>query len=303
MVTYNQNGGYNNPFPQQPQHNFGGGSEFAPQMNHYLNKLNDDKDRASHAAVISQVTRAAQKAQTLHPEIPQRVYDDISRQYIAADASFKKSFRKMQQSGPNGVPPDSSWLHMQANMLQEQHSKRIYNSIINKYGDQGATAMRVMRDEMNPGLIHSATKLVYDSDRGGLQVGNILGAIAGFFAGQHLVEKAGAGGWMAIAGIALITGLGGLLGNKISNGISGYVKQRAAEKQHGQGHSKGHSAPDHSKGKGVANHTADTLTEPPQKTMVASNEAQSEHHVDSRDIGQFASPTFPKNTTSTEKII
>ena len=141
---------------------------------------------------------AVEKAQARHPEIAPEIFHDIRHAYG-------------KKSGSN---------------LQGDYD-RIYHETLKKYPEQGEQALQALGYELHgEGMLTKGIKMFYNSDKGGLQIGGIIGALLGFKAFMSMTAG-GAGGWVGLVGLAFGIGLGAYGGNLLVDTVKNAVRPKA----------------------------------------------------------------------------
>src|SRR4051812_30527373 len=173
---------------------------------HMADRLKERQQSAVAAGGEQRFDAAAQKAAAHNPEIDPRIFQDIANAYRAESASFQRDMASVNQRTPAGLNPAVTEKRMAVTQVRQQHYKHIHDQIISRYGQQGEAAWQAMGKELNPpGILENVVKSVYDSDKGGLRIGGLLGAGAGLLMG---ITAFSGNGWLGMLAIALMTGLG-----------------------------------------------------------------------------------------------
>lgn len=109
--------------------------------------------------------------------------------------------------------------------MQKAQVKKWQVQANRKYGIDGALSLGALDEMKKPvGAIEGLTKNFYDKTDGGIQWGGILGAVGGVMLGMMGGEMFGAGGgWMSLLLIAGGALLGGMIGNKGGDVVSGMM--------------------------------------------------------------------------------
>jgi len=175
--------------------------------------------------------------------------------------------------------------------------RKMLTDVISPHGSEGARANAIFDKELKPGITGGIVKNFWDENDkgplGGLQIGGVLGALAGLFLGMNLGGMLG-GGWMSI--IAIIGGVlaGAWLGDTAGDGISSLF-------------SSGDKTPQSAPGQGKSRQV-DTDA---QKRMEAARAAAAQpaerneppkdgERVNTKNLGKFTPPPVPTTPPATE---
>ncbi len=162
------------------------------------------------------------------PDIDTNVYTDYLREYLVAAKAdqtiLEQNAAKFKKDGGSQDPHE---VRRESQQRSNEFNAGFNGKIMSKYGPNGMQAMQELGKKMQgPGLFSGAIEQVYNPKKGGLQLGGILGLIAGGLMATQLTGGLMTGELMPIL-ITIGAGfLGAWLGNKGADAISGMFGQQ-----------------------------------------------------------------------------
>ncbi len=164
---------------------------------------------------------------------------------------------------------------------------KIHSDVVAKFGGAGEAAWQAFDQEINPpGMMSKALDgvggLFYDKDKGGLQIGGMLGLLAGLWGASKMTAQIAEGGGsslLAMAAWVIMPLMAGVGGKMLAGAITGAGQSRGGDPiaELARSPQRGASpSPD-----------AQTMGEEPQA-------AKDEHHVNAEDIGGMTPPPVHK---------
>jgi hypothetical protein len=235
VVTPNQ---YNDPHAHERKPGDKVYGPYPPQQNVDLEHVNVDPINATYANKLNQIVNLSndqyrayvELAKAKNPGINPVIFDDIQKHnkelipwYVGVRASLNKV-------NPNGDPPSEEAITPKIAELHKEWDKEIHARVIKdnrernpndiaKADAQVNMAFKAVSQELpTPGLggaVGAVTKSVYDKEKGGIQLGGVAGAFAGFMLAS--VVTGGQGFFGIIAGIVMAAA-GAYFGNKFMSG-------------------------------------------------------------------------------------
>jgi hypothetical protein len=169
-------------------------------------KLHEQRGLQAREEFIKITEEAAAK----NPEIDQQVFIDILNAYDAEFNTLRDQSLAIHRDSPN-----------RGTSLM-RHS-RLYSDVVDSveqriahHGEAGKAAMKAISAEKQPeSIFTSAIKLVYNSERGGVQIGGMIGAGLAGAASYMITGNAGMGGLMQMGATAAVALIGAYAGTQL----------------------------------------------------------------------------------------
>lgn len=163
------------------------------------------ENRRERDAFITRVEKAAAR----NTQIDLQVFKDIIAAY---DAEYLELAKKVEE-GKNNPAAAAEAREMKLN-LQQRVSRRIEH-----HGPAAQQAMNAIAQEQQPETFFTPiVRMFYDTDRGGVQFGSILGALGGGIAGYFGGNAVGLSGLLKWGLVALGTAVGTYAGSRLLPG-------------------------------------------------------------------------------------
>lgn len=143
-----------------------------------------------------------ERASARHPEIDQQVFRDVIAAYEAERESYVQAQKQARRDAPN-----AGYLRSDLSQARSRTLENIRGRIAH-HGAAGREALHAIAQENQPeSAFTPVARMLYNTDRGGLQIGGLGGAAALGGLAYFMASSSGAGGlltWVLTAGAALL---------------------------------------------------------------------------------------------------
>jgi len=155
---------------------------------------------------------AAERASARNPQIRQEVFRGVTEIYHQTMPQIRQRAIEIQGSG---LPPQQRQMMMQ--QLQQEGQALIVQRVDERFGPEGRSAMAAITEEAKSsgGFLNRIVKMFWDSDKGGPQIGRIIGTVAGVLGGGFLANSMGWGTMGTIVASLVGASLAGFLGSNL----------------------------------------------------------------------------------------
>lgn len=194
-----------------------------PDNRHLLGQLSSDEQKA-----YLKWENAMKKTAAKHTYLNTSIYTEFLHDYLESAANHRAYFeeKKAQDNElrKQGVRVDPKVV-ADTSKGMVRNFRDDFNAKLKDRGVASQESWNALAEEMQgPSILGGISKQFYDSDKGGLQWGGIIGGlVGGFFAYKKF---AGGGGWLGGIAVVLASLAGAWLVNKGTDLVSGWMKPK-----------------------------------------------------------------------------
>jgi hypothetical protein len=144
---------------------------------------------AEYAMAVRRVNfiKAAEVAAAKNPKISPEIFLGIIATYDEHDARFREEISDARRTSLSDLT-----FKTEANTIRTRHYQEIKTAIAAKHGQPGMDAWEAIATQSQPDSFFTPlVKKVYDSDKGGMQWGGLIGLLAGGAAAYYFTAESG----------------------------------------------------------------------------------------------------------------